>query len=125
MNKLQKILGVGIATVALPIMLTGCDKIQKSLAKFPITKIEYCSGVLHEDAKVISKKFEPGEGINIPIFVVYSAISPGMGLALGAAAAEPAAYIVELKGKKASFSLDYLDIYKKLKGKEGQDVDVT
>lgn len=55
MNKLQKILGVGV--ISLPLLLGGCDKIENVLSKIPITHTEY-SNVLQEDAEVVDVDYK-------------------------------------------------------------------
>lgn len=124
MNKLQKILGVGIATVALPLWLAGCDFIRS----LPETRTEY-SKVLHEDAKVVDVVYTPsrhGGGIG-PSFGMTSGGDAAVGLAVTSVNI-PEKYAVVFKCQHGKFIVEGEDKeHKNLWGRlqEGQEVDVT
>ncbi|MFH1249000.1 MAG: hypothetical protein V1660_02520 [archaeon] len=95
MNKLQKILGVGTLTIALPILASGCKYEFDIPANSPVKQ---------KEAVVVSMKHTPK----------YDQLDPVM-ITLGMVMIEDESFSVKFKGKNAVFESDYGQIYKKFK----------
>lgn len=116
-NKLRRIIGIGVATVMLPIMLSGC--------KYSYSHKEY-SEVKHEDAQVVDVVYAPERhGSDIAPSV---GMTSGGDLAMGITSVSvdiPEEYAVVFKCQHGKFieKRKGKDLWKRLQ--EGQEVDVS